>query len=170
MERICVYAGSFDPVTVGHLDIICRAAKLCDKLYVTVMHNPGKKGCFTVQQRMELLSKATEGIPHVEVDAWSGLMVDYVRRVGASFVVRGIRGLTDLENETNLAQVNARLLPGLETVLLPTRPEHACVSSSVVREAALFGADYSGFVPSCVYHDIEDLFHHMEWRLGENGR
>lgn len=158
MERICVYAGSFDPVTVGHEDIIRRAAKLCDKLYVTVMYNPNKTGCFTVAQRLELLARVTADIPNVEVDAWSGLMVDYVRKMGAGFVIRGIRGMADLENETNLAQVNARLMPGLETVFLMTKPEYACVSSSVVREAALFDADFSSFVPSCIYADVKAHF------------
>lgn len=158
MERICVYAGSFDPVTVGHEDIIRRAAKLCDRLLVTVMYNPNKKGCFSVADRLDMLSRVTEAIPNVEVDAWDGLMVDYVRKMGANFVVRGVRGVADLESESNLAQVNARLLPGLETVFLMTKPELGCVSSSVVREAALFGADYSSFVPACVLADVKAHF------------
>lgn len=158
MERICVYAGSFDPVTVGHEDIIRRAAKLCDHLLVTVMYNPAKTGCFTVAQRLEMLERVTTGIPNVQVDAWDGMMVDYVRKMGASYVVRGLRGVSDFESEANLAQVNARLLPGLETIFLMTKPELGCVSSSVVREAALFGADYSSFVPACVFADIKSHF------------
>ena len=158
MSRICVYAGSFDPVTVGHADIIARAAKLCDKLYVTVMYNPNKQGCFSVAQRLEMLSKVTANIPHVEVDAWSGLMIEYVRKMNAGFVVRGIRGMADLESESHLAQINARLMPGLETVFLLSRPEHTCISSSAVREAALFNADFSSFVPTCVYPDIKAHF------------
>ena len=158
MERIGVYAGSFDPVTVGHEDIIRRAAKLCDKLYVTVMYNINKQGCFTVDQRVELLSKVTSSIPNVEVTSWDGLMVDYVRKIGANFVVRGIRGMRDLESERDLAELNARLLPGLETIFLLSKPELGCISSSAVREAALFGADYSGFVPSCILDDIQAHF------------
>lgn len=158
MERICVFAGSFDPVTVGHEDLIRRAARLCDRLYVTVMYNPAKTGCFSVEERLALLTRVTEDMPNVTVDAWNGLMVDYVRKVGASYVVRGIRGVADMESESNLAQVNARLLPGLETVFLMTKPEHACVSSSVVREAALFGADYSSFVPACILKDVRARF------------
>ena len=158
MERICVYAGSFDPVTVGHEDIIRRAAKLCDRLLVTVMYNPAKQGCFTVGERLELLTKVTRDLPNVEVDAWDGLMVDYVSKMGANFVVRGIRGVSDLESENNLAQLNARLLPGLETIFLMTKPELACISSSAVREAALFHADYSGFVPRCVLPDVKAHF------------
>ena len=158
MARICVYAGSFDPVTVGHEDIIRRAAKLCDKLYVTVMYNPAKTGCFTVAQRLEMLSRVRRDIPHVEVDAWSGLMVDYVRKMDANFVVRGVRGAADLEAESSLAQINSRLMPGLETVLLMAKPELGCISSSAVREAALFDAYFSSFVPTCVYPDIKVHF------------
>lgn len=158
MKRTCVYAGSFDPVTVGHEDIIRRAAALCDQLYVTVMYNLNKQGCFTVAERLEMLARVTENLPNVKVDAWDGLMVDYVRKVGADFVIRGIRGVGDLESETNLAQINARLMPGLETVFLMTRPELACVSSSAVREAALFQADFSSFVPACVYADVKAHF------------
>lgn len=158
MERICVYAGSFDPVTVGHEDIIRRAAALCDHLYVAVMYNVNKQGCFPVAQRLDMLRRVTGDMPGVTVDAWDGLMVDYARRVGAGFVIRGIRGVSDLENETNLAQINARLMPELETVFLVTKPEMACVSSSAVREAALFGADFSSFVPACIHEDVKAHF------------
>ncbi len=154
MKRICVYAGSFDPVTVGHEDIIRRAAKLCDRLLVTVMYNPAKKGCFTVAERLELLKRVTQDLPNVEVDAWDGLMVDYLRKMGASCAVRGLRGFADFESEANMAQVNRRLMPELETLFLMSRPEHACISSSVVREAALFDGDYSSFVPSCILADV----------------
>ena len=158
MQRICVYAGSFDPVTVGHEDIIRRAAALCDRLLVTVMYNINKQGSFTVEQRLELLSKVTKDIPNVEVDAWDGLMVDYIRKMKAQFVVRGIRSVRDLETERDLAEINARLMPGLETVFLLAKPEHGCVSSSAVREAAAFHADYSSFVPACVLEDIQSHY------------
>ena len=158
MARVCVYAGSFDPVTVGHEDIIRRAAKMCDRLIVTVMYNINKKGCFTVEQRMELLTKVAAEFPNVEVDAWDGLMVDYVRKVGADFVVRGLRGVRDLESERDLAEINARLCPGLETVFLLAKPEFGCVSSSALREAAAFGADYSSFVPACILEDMQTYF------------
>lgn len=158
MARVCVYAGSFDPVTVGHEDVIRRAANLCDRLLVTVMYNPAKQGCFTVADRIQLLEKVTCDLPNAVVDAWDGLMVDYVRKTGADFVVRGIRGVSDLESESNLAQINARLLPGLETVFLMTKPEFGCISSSAVREAAFFGADYSSFVPACILEDVKAHF------------
>lgn len=160
MPRNYVYAGSFDPVTVGHEDIIRRAAALCDTLHVVVMYNPSKTGCFPVERRVELLRKVTADIPNVMVDSWDGLMVDYVRKVDGAAAVRGLRGMTDFESEANLAQINARLLPGLETVFLMTKPEHACVSSSAVREAALFGADYSSFVPAGILADVMQYFDH----------
>lgn len=158
MATTCIYAGSFDPVTVGHEDIIRRAAKLCDRLIVAVMYNPAKTGCFTVEERLELLRKVTADISNVEVDAWNGLMVDYVRKIDADYVVRGIRGSADMESESNLAELNRRLLPDLETVFLMTRPELACISSSAVREAALFDADLSGFVPACILEDVKEHF------------
>lgn len=156
MSGIAVYAGSFDPVTIGHADIIRRAAKLCDRLLVTVMYNPSKKGCFSVAERLDFLSRVTEDLPNVEVDAWDGLLVEYVQKMRADFVVRGIRGNADLESESTLAEVNRRLLPGLETVFLMTRPELACISSSVVKEAAMFGADISGFVPESILVDVRE--------------
>lgn len=158
MERICVYPGSFDPVTVGHMDVICRAAKLFDRVVVAVMHNPAKRGCFTVEERTALIRKSTAGLDNVSVDAWDGLLVDYVRRTGACAVVRGLRAVGDFENEMVMAQVNAQLLPGMETVFLMTRPEHGCVSSSVVREAATFGADISAFVPAEIEGDVAARF------------
>lgn len=155
MARTAVYAGSFDPVTIGHEDIIRRAAKLCDRLLVTVMHNPNKRGCFSVEDRLQFLRRVTADIANVEVDAWDGLLVDYVKEKDADFIIRGIRGILDLESEMNQADVNRRLLPGIETVFLATKPELACVSSSVVREGALFQADISSFVPASVLEEVE---------------
>ena len=154
MARICVYPGSFDPVTTGHLDVIRRAASLFDEVIVAVMHNVNKRGCFPVEQRMALIEKAAAEIPNVRVDKWDGLLVDYVRMSGASCVVRGLRAVSDFESEMTMAQVNAQLLEGMETVFLMTKPEHGCISSSVVREAASFGADISAFVPECIAEEI----------------
>lgn len=158
MERICVYPGSFDPVTVGHLDVIERAACLFDRVIVAVMHNPAKRGCFTVEKRTALIRRSAAGLDNVTVDAWDGLLVDYVRKTGACAVVRGLRAVSDFENEMVMAQVNAQLLPGMETVFLMTKPEHGCVSSSVVREAASFGADISAFVPEPIVQDVQAHF------------
>ena len=158
MARICVYPGSFDPLTVGHLDVIERAACLFDEVVVTVMHNIAKMGSFPVAQRVGMIEKATSHLSNVRVDKWDGLLVDYVRRTGADCVVRGLRASQDFESEKTLAQVNAQLLPGLETVFLMTKPEHACISSSVVREAAVFGADVSAFVPAAIAADVAERF------------
>lgn len=158
MARTAVYPGSFDPITVGHVDVIERAAALFDQVIVAVMHNPAKTGCFPFDQRMALIRKATAHLPNVRVDAWDGLLAEYMRQSGADCVVRGLRAVSDFENELVMAQVNAQLLPGLETVFLMTKPEHGCVSSSVVREAASFGADVCGFVPAAIAEDVKEHF------------
>lgn len=160
MARIAVYPGSFDPITVGHLDVIERAASLFDGVIVAVMHNPAKKGCFPVEERAEMIRRATAHLPGVRVDAWDGLLAEYMHRTGAACVVRGLRAVSDFETEMLMAQVNAQLLPGLETVFLMTRPEHGCISSSVVREAASFGADVSAFVPTAIAEDVAAHFRH----------
>lgn len=160
MARICVYPGSFDPVTVGHMDVIRRAAALFDEVIVTVMHNISKRGCFPVEERMALIVRAVREIPNVRVDKWDGLLVDYVRMNGACAVVRGLRAVSDFDTEMTMAQVNSQLLPGMETLFLMARPEHACISSSVVREAAAFGADISAFVPAQVAEEIRAHFRH----------
>lgn len=159
MERICVYPGSFDPVTVGHVDIIRRAAALFDRMIVAVLHNPGKKGTFSVEERLTMLRRACDGIPGVTCDAFSGLLVDYVRKTGACAVVRGLRAISDYETEKNMAVINSQLLPGMETVFLLSKPEHGCVSSSAVRELASFGGDFRAFVPEA---NIEDILRHYQ--------
>ena len=113
MERICVYPGSFDPVTLGHEDVIRRAAKLFDRLIVAVMHNPQKTGCFPVQERMALLEKLTRDLPNVTIDCWDGLLVDYVRTHQASVVVRGLRAVSDFESELTMAQINSQSAAGM---------------------------------------------------------
>lgn len=158
MERVCVYPGSFDPVTIGHADIIERAARLFDQVIVAVLHNPNKTGCFRVSERVDMLRTVTQGLENVTVDVWDGLLVDYVRRTGAVAVIRGLRGSADLEAEMTMAQINARLLPGMETVFLTAKPEHVCVSSSAVREAASFGAPIRGFVPESIESTILTRF------------
>ena len=158
MARVAVYPGSFDPITVGHMDIISRAAALFDRVVVCVMHNPAKRGCFAMEERRVLISRATAHLDNVSVDAWDGLLAEYMRRTGASCVVRGLRAVSDFESEMVMAQVNAQLLPGLETVFLMTKPEHGCVSSSVVREAASFGADVSAFIPAEIAQDVAARF------------
>lgn len=154
MERICVYPGSFDPITIGHMDIIRRASRMFDRVIVAVMHNPAKQGCFTVEQRLMLIRKACADMPQVTADSWDGMLVDYLRKTGTNFSIRGLRAVSDFESEQVMAQVNAQLMPGMETVFLMTRPEHSCISSSVVREIAMFGGDVSPYLPGEIRADV----------------
>ena len=148
--KIAIYPGSFDPITVGHVDVIERAAGLCDTLVVAVLVNVAKAGAFTVEERLEMIRSATAHIPNVQVDFFSGLQVEYVKAMQADAVVRGLRTAGDFAAEQTLDDCNKKLYPQMETVYLMTRPEYACVSSSAVREIARFGGDISGFVPEVI--------------------
>ena len=148
MERKALYAGSFDPITIGHINIIERASKIFDSLTVAVVVNPNKKGLFTVEERMEIIAGSTEHLSNVSVDCFDGLLADYVNANGFSAVVRGLRGTADFENELQMAQMNARLYRGdTETVFLMTEPEYSFISSSIVKEVALLGGSVDGLVP-----------------------
>ena len=150
--RIAVVPGSFDPVTLGHLDVIGREARLFDRLHVLVTHNPGKSALLAVDERVRLLreSMAEAGIEGVEVDSWSqGLLVDYCRQVGAEALVKGLRSATDAAYETPMALVN-RDLAGVETLFLVAQPATSHVSSSLVRQVASLGGDVSPYVPRAV--------------------
>ena len=148
--------GSFDPITLGHVDVIERAARQCDRLVVAVLVNVSKKGAFPVEERLELIRAAVAHIPNVEVDSFSGLQVDYVKALKADAVVRGLRTAMDFAAEQTLDDCNKKLYPGMETVYFMTRPEYACVSSSAVREIARFGGDISGFVPEEILKRVEE--------------
>jgi pantetheine-phosphate adenylyltransferase len=153
MSRIAVVPGSFDPVTLGHLDVIDRAAGLFDELHVLVVHNPAKTALLPIAKRVELLRDAIAeaGLPdNIRVESWSvGLLVDYCTDVGASVLVKGIRSQVDVAYETPMAIVN-RNLAGVETVFLLPDPAHAHVSSSLVRQVAALGGDVSPYVPRVV--------------------
>ena len=148
-----LYAGSFDPVTCGHMDIIERAAKLCGELIVAVMHNPDKRGAFPVETRVRLLEKACAHLPNVRVIAHSGLLVACAAELGVACVVRGVRPLGDFESEYQMAQVN-RMLGGVETLMMPTSESLASVSSSMVRQIAAFGGEIGKLVPACIADEI----------------
>ncbi len=156
--RIAVCPGSFDPVTLGHLDIISRASRIFDKVIVAVPVNPEKHASFSVEERMELLRTvcAEEGLHNVEVDKVEGLLADYAREKGIMTIIKGLRAVSDFEYEFQQALTNKRLNPELETMLLPTSAENMFLSSSVVKQVAGFGGDISHFVPSCVLQDIAD--------------
>jgi len=149
-ERRAVCPGSFDPVTNGHLDVIQRASRLYDELVVAVLVNDKKKGMFSVDERIELLTEATVGCPNVVIDSFSGLLVDYCRDRGIDTVLKGLRATGDFDYELQMAQMN-RELAGVETVFLPTNPEYSFLSSSLVKEVARFGGDMSRFVPTAVH-------------------
>ena len=153
MSRIAVVPGSFDPVTLGHLDVIGRAAGLFDELHVLVVHNPGKTAMLPIAQRVSLIqaSIADAGLPdNIRVTNWSmGLLVDYCTDVGASVIVKGIRSQVDVAYETPMALVN-RNLANVETVFLLPNPQNAYVSSSLVRQVASLGGDVSPYVPAAV--------------------
>ncbi|MBN9240297.1 MAG: pantetheine-phosphate adenylyltransferase [Micrococcales bacterium 70-64] len=158
MHRIAVVPGSFDPITLGHLDVIERAAGIFDELHVLVVHNPGKTALLPIAQRVSLIEKAVRegGLPeNIVVTSWSvGLLVDYCTDVGASVLVKGIRSQVDVAYETPMAIVN-RDLAGVETVFLLPNPAHAHVSSSLVRQVASLGGDVSPYVPPVVAHYLQ---------------
>ena len=154
----CLYPGSFDPVTLGHLDIIRRAAAIFETVVVGVLHNPEKKGCFPVEQRMEMLRRACADIPNVQVISYGGLLAQLTRETGISVVVRGVRGVSDLESETVMARINRQLNPALETLFLPASPETGEISASMVRQLAAFGADLSAYVPKEALPVIQAAF------------
>jgi len=149
-----VYPGSFDPVTNGHLDIIRRAASYYPRLIVAVVANPNKKPFFSLQERVELLEQVCAGLPRVEVTCFEGLLVDFVRRSGASLIIKGLRIVSDFEYEFSMALLNRKLPGGVDTMFLPASLEYAHVSSSSVREVAALGGDVSEFVPAAVLRAI----------------
>ena len=154
----CLYPGSFDPVTLGHMDIIRRAARIFDEVVVGVLHNPDKRGCFPVPKRVEMLEKACGDIPNVRVISYGGLLAQCARELGVSVVVRGVRGMADLESEAVMARINGQLNPGLETLFLPASPDKLDISASMVRQLASFGADLSPYVPEQALPDILAAF------------
>ena len=145
-----MYPGSFDPITLGHLDLISRASKMVDELYVVVMRNPKKKYFFTIEERVKLVRESVKGIPNVRVDFHEGLLVDYAKRNGIKVVIRGLRAVTDFEYELQMANANRKLFPELETVFLMTDEKYSFISSSLVKEVATLGGDVSQWVPDAV--------------------
>jgi pantetheine-phosphate adenylyltransferase len=146
-----VYPGSFDPMTYGHMDVIRRASNIFDELTVSVLNNVNKKALFTVEERVNILKQATEDMPNVKIDSFSGLLIDYAAANDIHVVVRGLRAITDFEYELQTAQTNRMLSKGaLDTMFLTTSLEYAYLSSSSVKEIAAFGGDITPCVPSFV--------------------
>lgn len=149
-----IYAGSFDPITLGHLDIIKRASRIVDRLVIGVLNNTSKTPSFSVEERMELIRRVTKDIPNVEVDTFDGLTVDFAKQKNAHILVRGLRAVTDFEYELQIAQLNHKLDPDIDTIFLTTSVEYSYLSSSIIKEIAHFGGDISQLVPKDVVQDI----------------
>ncbi len=164
--KIAIYPGSFDPVTLGHLNIIKRAAGCFDKLIVCVMVNSAKQGLFTPEERVELLRRCTGRFPCVEVDFSEGLLADYARRRGAKVVVKGLRAVSDYEQEVQMAVINRKLNPDLETMFLASSDKYTYLSSTIVKEMARYGADLGEFVPREIVEDINRKMREQQERKG----
>ena len=146
MKR-AIYPGSFDPVTNGHVVIILRSSKIVDKLFVGVLNNSAKKSLFSVEERVSMLKELTKDLPNVEVTSFDGLLVDYMREIDASIIVRGLRAVTDFEYELQIAQTNHIENTDIETIFLTTNLQYSYLSSTIVKEFASYGGDISKFVP-----------------------
>ena len=154
-ERVAVYPGSFDPLTNGHLDIIRRATRLFDRVLVAVLENEGKAPMFSVAERMELIARCVENIPGVEVHSFSGLLVDFMKRVGSNVVVRGIRAVSDYEYELQMALMNRELSANVETIFMLPAVEYTYVSSRLVKEVFRLGGDVARLVPPQVLESLK---------------
>lgn len=152
--RTAIYPGSFDPVTLGHWDLIQRAAKLVDRLVVAVLHNPSKTPAFTVDERVAMLTELAANLPRVEITSFHGLLVDFAKAQNAQVIVRGVRAFSDFEYEFQMALMNRKLAPELETVFLMPKEKYSAVSSRLVREIGGMGGNLSDLVPEMLRERI----------------
>ena len=151
-----IYPGSFDPITLGHQDVIKRAAKIMDELVIGVLTNSMKAPLFSVEERVELIQEVVKDIPNVKVQAFEGLTVDFAKEIGATVLIRGLRAVTDFEYELQIAQTNSKLDSEIDTVFFTTNVEYSYLSSSIVKEIASFGGDITKFVPENIVSTIYD--------------
>lgn len=156
MRRIAVYPGTFDPVTFGHLDLVERGRRHFDRLVIAILRNEDKRPMFTVEERSAFLREAVSPWSGVEVDTFDGLLVDYARRLGATVILRGLRAVADFEYELQMAMMNRRLAPELETVFLMPSEAYSYVSSRLVREVARLGGNLDGLVPPAVARALRE--------------
>ena len=154
--KIAVYPGSFDPVTLGHYDIIERTSKIFDKVILGVLNNRAKSPLFSAEERVNMLKEVTKDIPNVEVTSFAGLLIDFADACNAKIIVRGLRAVTDFEYELQMAQTNTVLNNEIDTIFFTTSLEYAYLSSSTVKEAAYYGADISKLVPETVVNKVYD--------------
>ena len=153
--NIAVFPGSFDPVTLGHMDLISRAADIFDHVYVCAMINSGKRPMFTREQRFEMLSAAVAELPNVTAEIWTGLLADYAKEKGARYLLKGVRNGTDFDTELGMAQINRALEPTLDTVLLPARTEFLHVSSTMVREMVTYKRPLELYMPAAAIQKMK---------------
>jgi pantetheine-phosphate adenylyltransferase len=158
MPDLAVYPGTFDPITNGHVDLIQRGLKIFDRIIVAVAKNPGKRPLFTLEERAEMLRMALKDFPGVTIDTFDGLLMDYCKRIEARVVLRGLRAVTDFEYEFQMAMMNRRLEPEVETVFLMTGLRWVFLSSSILKEAAVHGGDIQEMVPPFVYQMLRKKF------------
>jgi pantetheine-phosphate adenylyltransferase len=155
-KKIALYPGSFDPITNGHLDVLERASAMFDEVVIAVLRHPEKKSFLSVEERVKLIKEAIKDMKNVSVDSFDGLTVEYARRIGAKFLIRGLRTITDFEYEVQLCQTNQVIAPDIDTVFLSTKPQHNFISSSIVRELSKHKTDISKFVPKNVVEYLQD--------------
>ena len=156
--KTAIYPGSFDPLTNGHVDIVERGLKIFDKIIVAVLYNPSKKSLFTVKERVEMIKSSFNGTKNLCVDSFNGLLVDYAKMKDAVAIIRGMRAISDFENEFQMALMNRRLSRDVQTVFLMTGLRWIFTSSSVIKEVAEFGGDITGMVPIPVKHKMEEKY------------
>lgn len=154
-QTVAIYPGTFDPITNGHRDVIARATKIADRLIVAVLRNQSKHPLFTVEERVKMLREVTEEFPNVEVDGFDGLLVDYAAQKNANLIIRGIRAISDYEKELQMALMNRRLRPEVETVFLMAGEQYSFVSSHLVKEIISLGGNISGLVPTVVEEKLK---------------
>jgi len=153
--KIAIYPGSFDPITCGHLDIIKRSCKVFDKVIVAVLNNGSKKPMFSVSERMQLINRCIKDLPNCEVDSFDGLLMDYAKKKNADTVIRGLRAMSDFEYEFQMALLNKKLNPDIETMFMVTSLNCLYMSSSVVKEICLYGGNTQGLVPEEIIEDVK---------------
>ncbi len=156
--RTAIYPGSFDPVTFGHLDIIQRASHVMDHLIVGVLNNNSKSPLFSVEERVKMLKEVTAHLPNVEVQSFGGLLVDFAVQSKASVIIRGLRAITDFEYELQMSQTNRKIAPNVDTIFFTTNLKYAYLSSSIVKEVAMFGGNIDEFVPPMIAQYVRDKF------------
>ena len=159
MVQTAVYPGSFDPISLGHLDIIERASKIFDKVIVAVLINPDKTGFFPIEERIEMIQLVTEHLPNVEVRGFSGLTVNFLKEVGARVIIRGLRVISDFDFELQMANANRAMEPEIETLMMMTSPDYSYLSSSLVRQVMHFGGKLEGFVPGPIIDRLKKNYY-----------